>query len=236
VTNVKQHREPPDLIRMIADINRRLTIQEQARRLGNASIDGGALYLRNGDIQVVDADGNPTLVISHGATPAITFIPGQIEGGYSAAQFAWESDTLGATFETHMEDGSGNIDGGKLLLNKSTAYLSHQPHVGNECYVAVGQNGIYPEHFRLRGRWVYNDGFDSQDAVVAGFDNVAAGFGASSYAFPYTFDQIPIVVYSIQNAGTAVAHDLSAVSTTGFTIAWASGTTAKVIGWMAFRR
>ncbi len=220
---------------MIADIDRRLTIQEQAKRLGNASIDGGRLTLRGGDLAVVDDDGNLTLLLSHGETPAITYFPGQVDGGYSAAQFAWESDVNGATFETHLEDASGNLDGGKLLLNKQTAYLSHQPHVGNECYVAVGQQGGYTEHFRFKGRWVANDGFGADDGIVTGWNNIASGFGAITITFPNAFDTTPLVLFSIQNAGTAVASDLSTLGPTGFTVTWATGTTAKTLSWVAFR-
>jgi hypothetical protein len=236
VADIKQHREPADLLAMVADIDRRLRIQETARRLGNASIDGGRLTLRNGDLVVVDDNDNVTLLISHGATPAITMIPSTVEGGYAATQFAWESDANGASYEVHIEDGSSNQDGGKLLLNRDAAYLSRQPSSGPEAFLKVGNIGGYIEHIQFKGRWVINDGFGSDDAVIFGYSDIVAGFGAVSFNFPFAFDKAPIVVFSMLNAGTAVAADLSALSTTGFTVAWATGTSAKTIGWVAYRR
>jgi hypothetical protein len=216
-------------------MERRLQIMENARRIGSASIDSGQLTVRNGDIVVVDSNDNPTLSVIHGPTPIIRMDPGGA-GGYRAAQFAWESGVGGATYESHIEQPNGTQDGGTLLLQQNAAYLSRQPNTGAEAFIAVGDLGLGTEHFRLRGRWVYNQGYDEQDAVVVGFDQVAAGFGASVYTFPYAFDQTPAVLVSLTNAGTAVAWDLAAISNTGFTVSWASGTTAKTICWVAFRR
>jgi hypothetical protein len=236
-SEIRQHRETPDLVKRLADMERRLTIVETAKRLGNSSIDSGQLTLRNGDLVVVDDDGDTTLKIAHGEIPYIEMRPNTVEGGYSTIQFAWESDSNGASHQVHIQDANDIHDGGKLLLNRNTSYLSHQPAFTPETYVGVGNHGgAWSNHIRMRGRWVYNDGFDNQDAIVFGYENIAAGFGAASFSFPYAFDTIPIVLYSMYNAGTAIASDLSALGTTGFTVSWASGTTAKTIGWAAFRR
>jgi hypothetical protein len=236
MADIRQHRHVPDLLKMIAQLERRVQILETTPRLGNSSVDSGQLTLRNGDLVVVDSNGNETLKIGHGDIPFLRMRPNTVEGGYSAIQFAWESDASGASYQAHIQDHNDIHDGAKLLLNKDTAYLSHQPVFNSETYIGVGRHGGYSNHFRLRGRWVYNNGFDDQDAIVCGYDNIAAGFGAASFAFPYTFDTIPIVLYSMYNAGTAIASDLSALGTSGFTVSWASGTTAKTIGWVAFRR
>jgi hypothetical protein len=239
MADVKQHREPPDLVKKIADLERRLAIMETARRLGNASIDGGRLTIRGGDLAVVNDNDELVLLIAHGDTPSITMIPNYVTGGWAATQFAWESDDQGASYQVQIENPDGVRDGGKILLNRDTSYYSHQPldTTPAEAFMALGdiQWGGNREHIRFRGRWGYNGGYDSQDAVVFGFDNVVAGFGASIYLFPFAFDRTPVVVYGLQNAGTAVAHDLAAVSNTGFTISWATGTTAKTIMWAAFR-
>lgn len=214
----------------------RLATLESARRISNTSIDSGQLTVRNGDIVVVDQNNEMTMQIVHGNVPIIRMRPSNSPDGYEVAQFAWQSATMGATLETHIEKNDGTRDGGKLLLQKNAVYLSHQPQTGAEAFLACGDLGLGTEHMRFRGRWVYNNGYDEQDAVIFGFDNVAAGFGASSYAFPFAFDQIPIVLCNIFNSGTAVAWDLSALSNTGFTVAWATGTTAKTVMWAAFRR
>lgn len=237
MANNKTFRKHDDLIAQIADLQERISYLETSQRLNSSSIDSGQLVLRNGDLVVVDGDGNPTLTLTHGSQPSIIARPSAEAGAYGSRIFSWTAPSTGPSLEERIEDSNGVRDGGKLLLNKYTSYLSHQPAVGAECYVAVGAHtGGYTEHFRFRGRWVTNDGFDNQDGVICGYAEVEAGFGAVSFAFPYEFDKIPIVLYSLYNVGTAVAHDLSALSTTGFTVAWATGTTAKTIGWVAFRR
>jgi hypothetical protein len=240
MTNYKRYRNTEDLIAQIAQLHERVESLETAQRLGSSSIDSGQLTLTNGDLAITDANGNVTMRLQHGATPSLYMDPGVVAGGWHSRIQTWESDSSGATLEQRIENSNGFRDGGKLLLNRSTSYLSHQPLVGNECYVAVGAhstlNSGYSEHFRFRGRWIANDGFDNQDGVVCGYSDIEAGYGAASFAFPFTFDSIPIVVYSLYNSGTAVAHDLSAISASGFTVAWATGTTAKTIGWVAFRR
>jgi hypothetical protein len=235
MANIKRFRETPDLVTKLADMERRLALLENTRRIGTTSIDSGRLVVNQGDIVFVDSDGHATMTLQHGDTPVIRMLPGT-QPGYHAALFAWDSGDFGAIYEQHIEQQDGTRDGGKLLLQKNAAYLSHQPASGAEAFIAVGDLGLGTEHFRLRGRWPYNTGYDEQDAIICGFDSFGAGFGASSYSFPFTFDQVPIVICNIMNAGTAVAWDLSAVSTSGFSVAWATGTTAKTVMWVAFRR
>lgn len=232
----RRFRETPDLLAKIVDLEKRLSTLESARRVGNASIDAGQLTVSDGKIVVLSNDGHESVIVDGGSLPSYKMIPSSAPDSYQIAQYGWAPYVGGAAYEVHVEDHTGTRDGSKLLLTQGAAYMSHQPASGAEAFVACGDLGLGTEHFRLRGRWVYNNGYDEQDAVVFGYDSFGAGFSAAAYAFPYTFDQIPIVLCNIYNSGTAVAWDLSALSTSGFTVTWATGTTAKTVMWAAFRR
>jgi hypothetical protein len=149
--------------------------------------------------------------------------------------FGWLAPD-GAAWQASCENSpSGQQNGGKLLLLPNGLYLSMQRPSKPEAYLSIAQFNAYDEHFRFQGRWIGDNQFGDTDAVIFGQTTIAAGFGACAFSFIFPFDRTPVILYSMSNAGTAVAHDLSAIDNTGFTVAWATGTTAKTITWAAFR-
>jgi hypothetical protein len=236
MTEIRQHREMPDLLKQIEELYRRVVSLENGRRLGNTSLDGGELSIKGGDIVVRAPDGAAVTRIEHGNEPRIRFYPNEGVDTLDSQILAWEnSGNGGSALQMNIQQ-PGNIqDGGKLLLMNTAVYLSLQRALQAECYFSIGESTSYPEHFRFRGRWRVGVQQDSDDAIVFGIESVAAGFSAASFNFAQTFDTAPFLVYSILSAVGPVSHNLTAVSTTGFTVGW-SGTTAKTIYWQAWRQ
>jgi len=236
MTEIRQHREMPDLLKQIEELYRRVVALEQGKRLGNTSLDGGELSIRGGDIVVRSSDDTPVTRIEHGNAPRIRFYPNDGVDDLESTILAWENqDNGGSAIQMNVQQPDNVQDGGKLLLMNRSLYLSLQRNALPECYMSIGESFSYPEHFRFRGRWRVGDQSDSDDAIVFGISNVAAGFGAASFNFIQAFDTAPFMMYSIFSAVGPVSHNLTAVSNTGFTVGW-SGTTAKTIYWQAWRQ
>lgn len=236
MTEIRQHREMPNLLKQLEELYRRTTALENAKRLGNTSLDGGELGIRGGDVVVRSVDNAPVTRIEHGDEPRIRFYPNEGVADLESQILAWENPGNGGSAVQMNVQQPGNIqDGGKLLLMNTAVYLSLQRYALNECYFSIGESSSYPEHFRFRGRWRVGDQSNSDDAIVFGILNVGAGFSAASITFAQTFDTTPFMMYSILSAVGPVSHNLTALSTTGFSVGW-SGTTAKTIYWQAWRQ
>ena len=122
---LKQQRQLPDLLDYIAELEKRISSLETSRRLGNASIDGGALTVRGGDINVRSNNDNLVTKIQHGTIPTIQYFPGDVAVPTSrTTMFGWlasDGSAWQASCETISTD---QQSGGKLLLLENTLYLS----------------------------------------------------------------------------------------------------------------
>jgi hypothetical protein len=235
---VKQQRTKPDLVNQLADFNKRLAALETANRLGTSSVDAGELAIRGGDVTVRSDNGNKVTQLLHGTNPSIRMYPGDNPTPlYRANIFSW-LPADGSALQLSVErNNDGAQFGGKVLLLPNGAYYTVQRPGKPEVYISLAQFGIYDEHFRFQGRWISDDQITSADGIVMGKSAIGAGFGAAGFAFIYPFDRVPIVLYSLADTTGAVmpANGLSTLDQTGFTVAWATGTTAKTISWVAFR-
>lgn len=233
---IRQYREMPDLLKQIEELYRRVAALENGKQIGNTSLDGGELSIKGGDIVVRSDSGAAVTRIEHGRSPRIRFYPDSGVDSLESQLYAWEDTSFGgAAIQMNVQQPGNVQDGGKLLLMNRAAYLSLQRQSQPECYISIGESYIYPEHFRFRGRWRVGDQTNDDDAIVFGIANVAAGFSAASFNFILPFDTAPFMQYSMFSAVGPVSHNLTAVSTTGFTVGW-SGTTAKTIYWQAWRQ
>lgn len=233
--SLKQYRSVPDLMQMLVDLQQRVGSLETGKRLGNASIDNGELVIKGGDINVRSDAGNLVTKIQHGIYPTVQYFPGDMADPTDRTSiFGWRPGG-NAALQLSVEQIAGDLQrGGKLLLQRDSLYLAVQnsPDGLPEAYLSIGAQG--PEIIRFQGKMLSNQQA-ANDAMIFGTSSISAGFGAASFAFTYPFSSTPVVLYSLQSAGTAVAHDLSVIDNTGFTVAWATGTTAKFITWAAFR-
>lgn len=234
MTGIRQHRETPDLLTKIAELQRRIMALETGRRIGNTSLDGGELSIRNGDIVVRNIDNEPVTRLEHGDSPRIRFYPVG-DNNLLGNILAWESGSDGVGIQMNVESPGNVQDGGKILLMDGTVYLSYQPADGTEIYLNLAPNSAYREHFYFRGRWIVNDQLNDEDAIVMGQSDIGAGFGAATINFPIAFDTAPLLMYTLFSAVGPVSHDLTTLSSSSFTVGW-SGTTAKTIYWQAWRR
>lgn len=233
---MKAFRKLRDAADIIADLERRIATLETARRISSASIDGGELSVRGGDIVVRGSNDEPTLSIKHGDIPEIDMQPNaEVFQDYRLKMFGWESGGQGAALQLSVAqlngDNTDTQDGGKVLLMRDVTYLSHQPKVGNETFISM--NAADTECFQFQGKWPNASNY-SHDALSAGSVAVAAGFGSIAITYTTPFATTACVVYGLVNTAGAVTHSLTAQSTAGFTVTW-SGTLAKVLNWWTFR-
>jgi len=229
---MRKARAPKDLIDYVAELEERIKKLETSPRLSSASIDVGYLALRGGDLIVLNANGEPTMQILHGSLPQIIMHPDYGANAYQASIFSWENpdDNSGVLQLCIEQEQDGSQDGGKLLLMNVATYLSHQPASGNEVYIRL-QN----EQVRVKGKWEANYN-DSMAGLVCGSASVAAGFGSYAYTYPTPIaagTMVPVV--QMVNTAGALAGCLTAMSNTGWTYTWASGTLAKTINYWCFR-
>jgi hypothetical protein len=230
---VKQVRQSEDLFEIIKGLKERLDALERSAGAGNTSIDSGELTIRGGNIVVRDADGTPLLSIIGGDQPLILMEP---DGGtdFQLQIFGWESVTQGAALQLGVVNLVGGAqNGGKLLLMRGAAYLSHQPEAGPESFYSAG---VYTDgELFMKGKFGNNRvDVDGEAAVVCG--SVAVAAGVSSYAHTYSVpsDGTMVPVVQMVNTAGALGGCLTAMSNTGFTFAW-TGTLAKTINYWAFR-
>jgi hypothetical protein len=231
---IKQHREVPDLIQLIADLNKRVGTLESANSLGNASIDGGELTVRGGDIVVRNSNDEEVLRIAHGTKPKIVMHPDAGLDDFYSMLFSWESVSQGAAIQASIYNSSDDQDGGKLLLMRNAAYLSHQPDSAEETYIALSEHDAFNNHISFKGLFLQSR-IHGDEPWEMGYDSIGAGFGAISYAFAYPYDQVPQIIYSISGATANFNHCVVSPSTTGFTIGW-SDALAHTVSWVAIRR
>jgi hypothetical protein len=230
---MKQVRDKPDLFEIIKDLQERISSLERSPRLGTSSVDSGELTITNGNIVVRDSEGTPILSIIGGDVPVIEMQP---NGGtdYKIIQSGWESSSQGAACQISIAQLVGDVqDGGKLLLMRDAAYLSHQPNGAAESFYGAGVYGA--ENLFMKGRFGNNlMDADGLAAIVCGYINVSAGVSSYSHTYPITSaaDMIPVV--SMTNSAGALAGCLTSYSNSGFVFAW-SGTLAKTITFWAFR-
>lgn len=237
MAEIRTYRDKRDLIDIIADLERRLGLVESARSLGNASVDGGELTIRGGSLVMRNTNNKKVLELEPGFLPVLRFLPanGSFDE-YQLSMFGWESDTSGAAVQLCVQQNDGAQDGGKLLLMRDRVYLSKQPQdpSGVEAYFSIGE--FQDEGLRFRGMFWDLGQNDSKDGLIVGKVDIAAGFGAYAHTFSVPFADTPIIVYSLTSTSGAVAHSITAQSGSGFTVAWATGTTAKTVHFACFRR
>ena len=233
MSEIRQHREQPDLIKMITELQRRIVALENSRRLGNASIDGGELTVRGGDVVVRNTNSEEVLRVKHGSAPTILMTPDFGLDAYVARMLAWESEGQGAAVELGIRTSGDQQDGGKLLLMQGASFLTHTPNGGEEGFFSI--SSYADATFYFRGKWEVGEQHEATDGLVFGVESVAAGFGAASVGFVVPFATAPFFMYTILSAVGPVSHNLVSISNTGFTVGW-SGTTAKTIYWQAWRQ
>lgn len=225
-----------DIYEYIEGQERRLRTGETAFRVGHTSIEDGDFIVRNGDIIVSESDDSIVMRLFHGESPAIGWYPLGIDSTHIVSMFAFDVGdiTLPETaFQNEITETTAfNTDGGKQLMWPGGHIVSHTPDGGAESYMwfnilgnaTIGINGIWPNNFQ----------YSTEAAIYAGTIDVPSGFGSwtNTYLSPFASTMAPVV--GLLNTAGALTWNLTAVSTSAFTVSW-SGTLDKTLYFWNFR-
>lgn len=217
--------QPLDVLDHITDLRGRLKAIETSRRIGYTSFDDGLLVIK-------------------GSIPEIRFTPDNQPGTPSPVSLAsifafhYNSD-LNSSIQIDVErvdsGGAFHQNGGKLQLYGEAAILSYFPEFFGlpECYLWLGSQGV--ESIGLQG--LFNVGqLSGADALLPGAWKTGAGFSSYAYSYFATFNSTAVPIVTLHNtSGGAIAWCVTAFSNSGFTVAWATGTTDKTLLFVVLR-
>lgn len=226
-----------DLFDRIAELESRIKQLEASLQIGFTAIETGELKVRNGNIVVVDTNNVPIMQITgFPLLPEILFWPAGDTDTHRVRIFALDFNpggTIDQAWQVGIEETDGDIDGGKVLLTRNFAILSHQPDAsgGLESYVWVNSNGL--EDLAIQGKF-YNKANLSRWAYFTGTTVVGSGFGAVviSYSTPFATAVAPVATL-VDTGGAGDAWVISAYSTSSFTLDWAGSDAHDVHFWVA---
>jgi hypothetical protein len=228
-----------DLVEYITELFNRTSKGETVQRIGNTAVEDGNLTIRNGDLIVSESSGFVVLKLLHGAVPEVRFFPIGDTSDHRAALFGQGSSPPfpTTTITMNVETNPGGVqDGGKLILDQTYAVLSYHPLAsgGNESYFWLNIDNAAPEIMAIQGKWSNKLQYSTLQGVYPGSDSLGAGFGSYTHTYLSAFASTVIPIVTLFNSGGTVSWNLTAQSTSSFTVTW-SGTTAKTINWWVYR-
>lgn len=229
-----------DVVTYITDLFKRVGEGETALRIGHTAIEDGNLTVRNGDIIVSESDDTIVLRIMHGAMPEIQFFPlGENDthkGSVFGLDFNNDLNAPNQAIQMYVAQIDGDPDGGKVLLMRDGAVLSHQPDGGQESYIWMNSlAGITEEVIAVRGRWPDQLTVDSHGALLVGAFTATAGFSTWTYTYftPFATAMIPLVNVGV-NGGT-LTWGLDSYSASNFVIRFGVTGNNKMVTFWNFR-
>lgn len=225
-----------DIVEYVGEIMNRLDASETVKRIGTTAIEDGNLVVRNGDIIVSETAGNVVFKLLHGATPEMRFFPIGVGDTHRISIFAQNDGFFGEVLFMNVETNPGAVvDGGKLIISDQMTILSFQPLAsgGNESYIWLNNPGT-PEVIDIQCKWPNQMQSSSLQGVYPGQASLGAGFSSYTHTYFTSFASTAVPIVTLFNSGGTVSWNLTAQSTSSFTVTW-SGTTAKVINWWVFR-
>lgn len=230
------------LVDILGEMQDRLKANDTSLRIGNTTIEDGELLVRNGDIVVGETDGTEVMRLYHGEYPRIHFTPMGADADWTGILFSQELDDA-VYMEMGVyrnEDPLYPAEGGKIALGRGYTILSYHPAYsgGEEIYIwfhPYGDFSGFEEVIAMRGQYPQNTDYDSHQAHVAGTFDMSAGFGGANWSYSNTFPTVIAPIIGLVNtAGLVTSWNLTAMSTTGWTVSW-SGLLAKTVNWWAPR-
>jgi len=234
-SNIQQYRNVPDLIEQIKRLEKRIAVLETSKRIGSSSVDSGSLIINDGDLIIKDASGSERIRLTRGVNPSVYQRAANATDEARARAVAFEQDGKLQYQLYVVRDSDGAGDGGKLLLTREYAYLSHQPASGEETFIGLSAYAAYDNHFLFRGKWISDNQFADWNAVFMGTAKVESGFSGYAHTYDYPYPTTPLVLYSVTGNPATFTHSITATSTTGFTVTW-SGTAAHDVNYLILRR
>lgn len=238
-----------DLLMRIKMLEERISKMERSPQLPNSAIDTGTLTVAGGEIDVLHADGVVAINISRlpvSGAAQMQFYPRTLDPDDSNIRFIGFANTSGydgsaiPALQIYLQDvDSGDVYGGKILMDREGTIVSHQPeHIAqNEAFLYLGRrasDGAYASIY-FQGTFNKNLFGTNQDALNVGSFVTGAGFSSFSWNYGVTYAATMYPVVTLLDAGANVAWVLQSFSNSGFTVSWATNTTTKTINFWAFR-
>lgn len=221
-----------DIVELVTDISQRLKRNENALRVGHTSVDDGNFTVRNGDIIFSESDTTESMRLFHGTIPELRMLPLGLDSSHHISMFGFDFGNFSTAVQIGVEKIDNSIDGGKILLWPSGAVFSFQPNVGNEVYIWLN---IFEDNIAVRGSWINQNDIDSRQALSVGSVDVGAGVSSLSWSYATTMaSRMAPVIGLVDTAGLVTSWNLTAMSTSGFTVTW-TGTLAKTVNFWVFR-
>lgn len=224
-----------DIVEYVKDALRRIETGESSLQIGHTAIEDGNLVVRNGDIVVSETSGEVVLRILHGGTPEIRMYPLGDTDTHRVAFFGYDFNAGGApdqAVQLCIETTDLAQDGGKLLMSRQYAILSHQPDGGLESFLWL--NAFSPQEALYRGRWTNQVQYDNNMGLYMGVINAGGGFSSWTHTYFTSFATTIAPVVGLVNSGSTVTWTITGMTTSAFTVGW-SGTAAKTINFWNFR-
>ena len=229
-----------DLIAKIADLKRRISRLEFNPRISSSSIDSGSLRVKieNG-LLVLNEDGDVIIEVeqvSSTLTPIIRFAPPGpspdtrfnvsaadsdfgIEGFLTNVQYsitdAIASEQYGFVASWNSGTILGRRDPGFISSAIETRNLT--PYSGNN------------DSIRIMGRFLDDVQATANEAIYTGTQTTGA-VSSITITYPITFATTIAPMVAAVNA-SAISFNLTAQSTSSFTIAWTGGAVAKTLNY-----
>lgn len=251
MTSTARYRSDPariegkvSLTDILIGMQRRIKINETAKRIGNTAIDGGNLIVREGDIIVSLSDDTEVLRIVHGDQPEIRWKATGVDGDRFGSIWAYDyTYTFGFgdidTTEMVMGiyDGADEdahvTDGGELVMSLDRAALEYKPNNAdgdmNYYLNLYGRTDGFKGILNIVGRWDNSYTFNVDNAMVTGTIPVSAGFSGVTWNYSQASTTTPCpIIGLLDTAGLTTSWNVTAQSTTGFTVTW-TGTLAHTV-------
>ena len=227
-----------DIVEYVRELLTRVEAGESSLQIGHTAIEDGDLIVRNGDIVVSESDGEVVLRILHGGTPEIRMYPLGDTDTHRVALFAYDFNAGGSpdqAVQLCVETSPGAAqDGGKLLMSRQYAILSHQPNGGAESYLWLNANSAGTQEAVYRGKWTNSLQFDNNMGLYMGVINTGGGFTSWTHTYFTSFATTIAPVVGLVNTGGAITWTITAMTTSAFTVSW-TGTATKIINFWNFR-
>lgn len=224
-----------DIIEHIKDLTERVSSGETSLQAGHTAVEDGNFTVRNGDIIVSETEGDIVLRIKHGTVPEIRMWPLGETDTHRIAMFGYDDVNGGQAAAFVVETDAAVQDGGKILLSRGFAIISHQPDGEEESYVWLGGDPTLDEVIIVRGLFNNQIQYDDHQAIYAGSFVATSGFSTWTHTYFTPFATAMIPVLTVHHNGSTIEWNLDAFSTSSFTVRFSSTVNNKTINFWAFR-
>lgn len=226
------------IVEYVQDVLDRVSSGDASLQVGHSAIEDGDFIVRNGDILVSESDDSVVLRVIHGTVPEVRMYPLGGTDTHHCTIFGADFNLgtgLGPdqSIQMGIEKIDTTQDGGKVLLTKNNAIISHQPAGGLESFFWLN-SPTGTQEVLYRGRWSNQFQYDNNMGIYPGVINVGGGFTSWTHSYFTSFATTIAPVVGLVNTAGTVTWNITAMTTSAFTVSW-TGTAAKTLNFWNFR-